>query len=70
MYFLKTKGTEHISDFIEIRDENYTLVKYIKLSSLKKNLSQIISEYKLVTPSDKILSIINSTPTGQIIKIE
>ncbi len=70
MYLLKTKGTDKITDFLEIRDNNFALIKYIKLNTLEKKIPELVDEFNLKTPTHKIISTINSTPFGQIIKID
>ena len=41
MFVIKIKGTEQVSDFIEIRDKNFFLVEIIKYSNFDKKLKEI-----------------------------
>lgn len=41
MYFLKTKGTKQIPDFIQIRDEDMTLKAHFNFERLKNNIQNI-----------------------------
>ena len=70
MFFLKTKGTDKITDFLEIRDNNFALVEYIKLSTLDKKIPQIADAFEMLTPPEKIIETIRQAPFGQIIKLD
>ena len=66
LYILKIKGTKIIPDFVQIRDENMTLIAYFRLSQdengLKKNNLEINSE--------KILNLIETLPFGKVFKLK
>ncbi len=70
MFLLKTKGTDKIADFLEIRDQNFALIQYIKLSNIDKKIPQILSSYHINTPSEEIIKKIKASAYGQIIKVE
>ncbi len=70
MFFLKTKGTDKIIDFLEIRDNNFALVQYIKLSTLDKKIPQIAEAFNMSTPPYKIIETLKQAPFGQIIKLD
>ncbi len=66
LYILKIKGTKIIPDFVQIRDENMTLIAYFRLSQaengLKKNNLEINSE--------KILNLLETLPFGKVFKLK
>ena len=64
MYFIKTKGTEKVADFVQIRDENYALIEQIKLTALEKKLSKIFGE-----KANYVFKLINKTKNDQLTKI-
>ncbi len=70
MYFLKTKGTDKVTDFVEIRDENFSLIQFVKLSEIHKKIPDLIKNYNLKTPAEEIEKLIKSTPFGKIEKFE
>ena len=41
LYILKIKGTKIIPDFVQIRDENMTLIAYFRLSQAENGLKKI-----------------------------
>ena len=65
MYILKVKGKAKIPDFVQIRDNEFTLIGYIKLD----NLSQGLKKYGLVEFESQIRSLIDSGEFGKIMKI-
>jgi hypothetical protein len=66
MYILKIKGTNKIPDYIQIRDDNFTLIAYFKLTSPKRALSQV----NLAEKMDRILEIAYTLPYGKIEKLD
>lgn len=44
MYFIKTRGTEKVSDFVQIRDNNFALLDQIKFTSLDKKLKELFTD--------------------------
>jgi hypothetical protein len=64
MFVIKTKGSDKVPDYIQIRDNNFALVDYVKLSSIEKKLKEIIPK-----SYEKYIKIILSAEFGQIIKI-
>ncbi len=65
MYILKVKGSYSIPDFIQIRDDNFTLVAYFKAS--KPELG--IKKGNLEAFKNEIIKAINEIPYGKISKI-
>jgi hypothetical protein len=65
MYLLKTKGAGKIPDYIQIRDENYFLIAYFKITKPKTALTRC----KLLHKMDEILLIANRIGYGKIHKM-
>lgn len=66
MYILKIKGKAKIPDFVQIRDNNYTLMAYFRTDRPEKELEKC----GLLSSLDKIKSVITELPYGKIQKIE
>jgi len=66
MYFLKTKGTEKIPDFIQIRDNDFALIHHIKSNRLENKLSEL----NLQTNTEEIIEKLNQTDYGVLQKFE
>lgn len=66
MYILKIQGTKKIPDYIQIRDENFTLIAYFKITSPKTALSRC----KLLDRQEEILQIAAELEYGKIRKLE
>ena len=66
MYILKIKGKAKIPDYIQLRDENFTLKAYFRVDRPDKTLNKYgYNEMEL----DKILKIINELPFGVVTKL-
>ena len=66
MFILKIKGKSKIPDYIQIRDENFTLIDYFRVDRPLKNLDKI----GLGGKEDYIKSVIADLPFGKLTKIE
>ncbi len=66
MYILKIQGTSKIPDYIQIRDENFTLIAYFRKNSPKRALSRC----HLLEKLDAILEIAEELPYGKIKKLD
>ena len=66
MYILKVRGTGKIPDYIQIRDENFALVAYFKITSPKTSLARC----NLLHRMDEILGIAEALEYGKIRKLE
>ena len=66
LYILKIKGTKIIPDFVQIRDENMTLIAYFRLSQAEKGLKK----NKLENNSDEILTLLEKIPFGKVFKFK
>ncbi|MEI7596815.1 MAG: fructose-6-phosphate aldolase [Bacteroidota bacterium] len=65
MYLLKIKGKAKIPDFVQIRDDEFTLISYIKLD----NICQGLKKYGLSHLESKIVKLLNEGEFGKIMKI-
>ena len=66
LYILKIKGTKIIPDFVQIRDENMTLIAYFRLSQAENGLKK----NKLENSSKKILNLLETLPFGKVFKLK
>ena len=66
MYILKIQGTDKIPDYVQIRDENFSLIAYFKISNPKTALTRC----NLIHKMEEILTIANGLNYGQIQKLE
>lgn len=65
MYILKVKGTEKIPDYVQLRDDNFTLLAYFRVDKPEK----AILKAGLVEREAEIIKIINEMPFGKIQKL-
>lgn len=66
MYILKIRGTKKIPDYIQIRDEDFTLLAYFRINNPKKALTRC----NLMEKIDIIIKIAKKLPYGQIRKLD
>ena len=66
MYVIKVKGVAKIPDYVQLRDEKFTLLAYFRLDRPEKALDKV----GLAEHTDRIMSIIKDLPFGQILKLE
>ena len=62
MFILKIQGTDKIPDYVQIRDENFSLIAYFKITNPKTALTRCNLLHKM----DEILNIANSLDYGKI----
>ena len=65
MYILKVKGTEKIPDYVQLRDDNFTLLAYFRVDKPGKAILKV----GLVEREAEIIKIINEMPFGKIQKL-
>lgn len=65
MYFIKTKGTAKIPDYVQIRDNNFALIEHITLNKINDFINN--SDFN---DKQKIKDILADAPFGKIIKID
>ncbi len=62
MYILKVKGTEKIPDYVQLRDDNFTLLAYFRVDRPEK----AILKAGLGDREAEIIKLINEMPFGKI----
>ena len=66
MFILKIQGTRKIPDYIQIRDEQFTLIAYFKVTNPKTALTRC----NLIHKMDEILKIAAGLEYGKIRKLD
>lgn len=67
MYILKIKGKAKIPDYIQLRDENFTLKAYFRVDRPEKSLSKFGFENERL---EAIMKLIQEIPFGKVQKLE
>ncbi len=65
MYILKVKGTEKIPDYVQLRDDDFTLLAYFRVDRPEKALTKA----GLGDREAELISIIEKMPFGKIQKL-
>lgn len=66
MYIIKVKGVAKIPDYVQLRDEKFTLLAYFRVDRPEKSLDKI----GLGEKADYIMNLVRELPFGQILKLE
>ena len=66
LYILKIRGTEKVADYIQIRDEDFALIAYFRITNPKTALNRCNLTHK----TDVIMEIANGLEYGKIKKLE
>lgn len=66
MYLIKVKGVAKIPDYVQLRDEAFTLLAYFRVDRPDKSLDKI----GLSDKSEYIMKIAREIPFGQIVKLD
>jgi hypothetical protein len=66
MYILRIQGTKKIPDYIQIRDENFTLIAYFR----SNNPVRALKRCNLLDRMEDILAIASQLPYGEMRKLE
>ncbi len=66
MYVIKVKGVAKIPDYVQLRDEQFTLLAYFRVDRPEKSLEKV----GLGEKSAYIMDIIKDLPFGQILKLD
>ncbi|MDY0905505.1 fructose-6-phosphate aldolase [Pedobacter petrophilus] len=66
MYIVKVKGIAKIPDYVQLRDEKFTLLAYFRVDRPDKSLEKL----GLAEKQDYIMEMIKNLPFGQIAKLE
>jgi hypothetical protein len=66
MYAIKVKGIAKIPDYVQLRDDKFTLLAYFRVDRPDKTLEKI----GLGDKAAKIMELITDLPFGKILKID
>jgi len=66
MYVIKVKGVAKIPDYIQLRDEKFTLLAYFRVDRPEKSLDKL----GLHDKTEYIMGIIKDLPFGHILKLD
>lgn len=66
MYIIKVKGVAKIPDYVQLRDDKFTLLAYFRIDRPEKSLDKV----GLGAKTEYIMNIIKDLPFGQILKLE
>ena len=66
MYILKIKGKAKIPDYVQLRDDTFTLLAYFRVDRPEKSLQKC----GLGNREQEIIELINQIPFGKIQKID
>ncbi|MBK5286465.1 MAG: fructose-6-phosphate aldolase [Bacteroidia bacterium] len=65
MYVMKVRGTARIPDYVQIRDDNFTLIAYFRADRPEKELLRLGLHEK----ENEIKKNINEIPYGKITRL-
>lgn len=66
MYIIKVKGVAKIPDYVQLRDEKFTLLAYFRVDRPEKSLDKV----GLADKTEYIMKLVKELPFGQILKLE
>ena len=66
MYILKIKGKAKIPDYVQLRDDNFTLLAYFRVDRPEAAISKVGLKEK----EAEIVKIIHEIPFGKVTKLE
>lgn len=66
MHILKIKGKAKIPDYIQIRDDDFTLKAYFRVDRPDKSLEKMGLGHRM----EELLKLIEEMPFGKVIKID
>jgi hypothetical protein len=66
MYIIKVKGVAKIPDYVQLRDDKFTLLAYFRVDRPDKSLDKV----GLGDKAAQVMNIIKDLPFGQILKLE
>ena len=66
MYIIKVKGVAKIPDYVQLRDDKFTLLAYFRVDRPEKSLDKV----GLADKADYIMNVIRDLPFGQILKLD
>ncbi len=65
-HIIKVKGVAKIPDYVQLRDDNFTLLAYFRVDRPEKSLEKV----GLNDKAEYIMNVIKDLPFGQILKLE
>lgn len=69
MYILKTDTSNTVTEYLQLRDDDFALCQYIKLSLLPKIASQWIEKYNFNISEKELIDKIMAAPYNKVVKI-
>ncbi|RKO72860.1 fructose-6-phosphate aldolase [Sphingobacterium puteale] len=66
MYIIKVRGVAKIPDYVQLRDDAFTLLAYFRVDRPDKSLEKI----GLGEKAEYIMQLVKEMPFGQIKKLE
>ncbi|KQM64525.1 fructose-6-phosphate aldolase [Pedobacter sp. Leaf216] len=66
MYIVKVKGIAKIPDYVQLRDDKFTLLAYFRVDRPDKSLEKL----GLGDKQEYIMEMVKDLPYGQIAKLE
>jgi len=66
MYIIKVRGVAKIPDYVQLRDDAFTLLAYFRVDRPEKSLDKI----GLGEKAEYIMQLVKEMPFGQIKKLE
>lgn len=66
MYVIKVRGVAKIPDYVQLRDEKFTLLAYFRLDRPDKALEKV----GFAEQADYIMNKVKDLPFGQILKLD
>lgn len=66
MYIIKVKGVARIPDYVQLRDDKFTLLAYFRVDRPDKSLDKI----GLGDRAEYIMNLVKELPFGKILKLE
>ncbi|WP_132220819.1 fructose-6-phosphate aldolase [Albibacterium bauzanense] len=66
MYIIKVKGVAKIPDYVQLRDDEFTLLAYFRVDRPDKSLDKV----GLGSKKDVIMKLVSDIPFGKITKLE
>ena len=66
MYIIKVKGVAKIPDYVQLRDDKFTLLAYFRVDRPDKSLDKV----GLADKAEYIMNIVKELPFGQIMKLD
>ena len=66
VYIIKVKGVAKIPDYVQLRDDKFTLLAYFRVDRPEKSLDKV----GLHDKTEYIMNVIKDLPFGQILKLD